>query len=407
MLRVSGPKALETLDILCGSRPEPRRATLKTLRGPGGVLDRALVLRFDGPGTATGEDLVEYHLHGGRAVAAAVQAALRTIDGVRDAEPGEFTRRALLHGRMDLTEIEGLADLLAAETETQRRTAVRLAGGALARTIDDWTKRLLGLAAQVEAQLDFSDEDDVDARLPAAWHGERAALSAEIAALLGLPPAERLRDGVRIVIAGPPNSGKSTLFNALVGRSAAITSDIPGTTRDLIEAPVVLGGVPVILVDSAGIRASDDAIEMIGVERASRAVDEADIVLWLGTAAERPDHPLCILVRSKADLGQRPDESEILPVSGVTGAGIAALTTALVDQSKRLLPGDGEIAANDRQRRLLAPAVAHLDAAALSDDLLIVAEELRGVRLCLDAITGRAGVDDMLDALFGRFCIGK
>jgi tRNA modification GTPase len=406
IVRVSGPAAASTLETLCGTPIEPRRPHLRTLRHHGEELDRALVLFFDGPGTATGDDLAEFHLHGGRAVVAAVLRALSQFPGLRAAEPGEFTRRALANGRIDLAEAEGLADLLAAETDGQRRAALRLAGGALSRQVDDWTIRLLALAAAVEAQLDFADEGDVAEGLPATWHDQRAALAGEVDQLLARPPAERLRDGIRVVIAGPPNSGKSTLLNALVGREAAITSDLAGTTRDLIEAPVAMGGVPLVLIDSAGLRDSADHVERLGVTRAQSAIEAADLILWLGAAEERPRRAGVLVLHAQAD--RRPSSGAAdLAVSALTGEGMDTLVTSLVSEARALLPPETEVAANARQRSELADVAAHLRAAEDQADLLIVAEELRRARLALDRITGRSGVEDMLDALFGRFCIGK
>jgi tRNA modification GTPase len=376
------------------------------LRHEAEELDRALVLFFDGPGTATGEDIAEFHLHGGRAVVAGVLGALSSMPGLRAAEPGEFTRRAFANGRIDLAEAEGLADLLAAETDGQRRAALRLAGGALSRHIGDWTGKLLRLAAAVEAQLDFADEGDVAEGLPAFWHEERAALVGEVEQLLARPPAERLHDGVRVVIAGPPNSGKSTLLNALVGREAAITSDVAGTTRDLIEAPVALAGVPFVLVDSAGLRDSTDEVEQIGVGRARSAVDSADLVLWLGQPQHRPQRPNVVTVRAQADRFG-PSEEADLSVSAVTGLGMSSLTEQLVRQARQLLPAEGELAGNKRQRAALREGCSALADADGGGDLLIAAEELRRARAALDRVTGRAGVEDMLDLLFGRFCIGK
>lgn len=404
IVRISGPKALAVLQNLCDVEPPPRRATLVGLRHDGELLDRALVLRFDGPASATGEDLVELHLHGGRAVVSAVLAALAEQPGLRAAESGEFTRRALENGRIDLTEAEGLADLLAAETEGQRRQAVRLAGGALSRAVAEWTGHVLALAAAVEARMDFADEGDVDEALPGRWHEQLRWLAAEIAALLARPPAERLRDGIRVVIAGPPNAGKSTLLNALIGRDAAITSPIAGTTRDLIEAPVALGGMPFLFTDTAGIRESDDAIEAIGVDRATSAVAAADLVLWLGDAAMAPTRGELIQLHAKADLGQ---QAPGLPVSALTGQGLDALVSLLVGRARDLVPLEQEVVVNTRQRDELRAALTHLRHADESHDLLVTAEELRQVRLAFDRLTGRAGVEQMLDALFGRFCIGK
>jgi len=404
IVRISGPQALTALAALTPRRPEPRRPSLASLRRDGELLDRALILHFDPPNTATGEGLVELHLHGGRAVVAAVLAALSAQPDLRAAEPGEFTRRAFENGRIDLAEAEGLADLLVAETEIQRRQATRMAGGALSRAVADWTARLLALAAAVEARLDFGDEGDVEDELPPTWRTGLEVLTGEMEALLARPPAERLRDGIRVVIAGPPNAGKSTLLNAIVGRDAAITSDIPGTTRDVIEAPVAISGIPFLFSDTAGLRESTDRIEAIGIDRAAAAVAAADIVLWLGDPAQAPATDTLLLIKAKADLRLG---GEGLPVSAVTGAGLDTLISTLIDRARRLLPPEGEVAANARQRASLAAAADHLSVAAAADDLLIIAEELRQARVALDRITGRAGVEDMLDALFGRFCIGK
>lgn len=407
VVRVSGPRALPALEMLAGTRPpQPRRAQLMELAGGGELLDRALVIWFEAPHTATGEDLVEFHLHGGRAVVAAVESALSRIEGLRAAEPGEFTRRAFAHGRIDLTEAEGLADLLAAETQAQRRAALQLAGGSLSREVRGWADRLLSLAAAVEARLDFSDEGDVDEGLPREWEQERERLAAEIAGLLARPPAERLREGIRVVIAGPPNVGKSTLLNALAGREAAITSEVPGTTRDLIDVPVAIGGVAFVLTDSAGLRDSGDHIESIGIGRAAEAVAGADLVLWLGHPDDKPDRDGVIAIGARADL-IGPSPLADLSVSALTGEGMEELAGLLAREARHLLPNEHETSVNARQRAALADARAHLEIAGGSGDLLITAEELRQARLGLDRVTGRAGVEDMLDALFNRFCIGK
>ncbi len=406
IVRISGPAAQEAVQALSGGAATPRRPSLQELRSEGEILDRALVLFFDGPATATGEDLAELHLHGGRAVVASVLRALSRLPGLRAAEPGEFTRRAFTNGRIDLAEAEGLADLLAAETESQRRAALQLAGGALSRQVAAWTRQLLVLAAAVEAQLDFSDEGDVDASVPPTWEEERRRLLSEVETFLARPPAERLRDGIRVVIAGPPNSGKSTLLNALVGREAAITSELAGTTRDLVEAPVAIAGVPFLLIDSAGLRESGDAIEQIGVSRARSAIDIADLILWLGEPHHRPQRTGVLIIRAQADL-RGPSEEADLSVSAMTGLGMEKLIERLVQEARELLPTEGELAVNDRQRAALDEASARLAAAGETSDLLIAAEELRQARAALDRVTGRAGVEDMLDALFGRFCIGK
>ena len=403
IVRISGPGADRALRALTGTLAEPRRAELAMLRDNGQLIDNALVIRFPGPASATGEDVVELHLHGGRAVVAAALAALGRIHGLRPAEAGEFTRRAFDNGRIDLAEAEGLADLIEAETEGQRRAALALAGGALSRQVGAWQARLLALAAQVEAALDFSDEDDV-APLPAGFAGALEALAGELAGWLARPGAERLRDGVRVVIAGPPNAGKSSLLNALIGRDAAITSAMPGTTRDLIEAPTAIGGLPFLLIDTAGLRESDDSIEAIGVARAQASVEAADILLWLGDPAAAPEG--AIRVHSKADLGGEAGAAHV-SVSATTGAGLAALTRLLIQRSAALLPAQGEVALNARHRAALEAAQAALGEAVTTPDPIVTAEALRRARVELDRISGRGGVEDMLDALFGRFCIGK
>jgi len=407
IVRVSGPAADQALLILAGRLPEPRRATLATLRDPGGdVLDTALILRFPGPDSATGEDLAELHLHGGRAVVAGVLEALRGIAGLRAAQPGEFTRRAFDNGRIDLSEAEGLADLLTAETQSQRRNALALAGGALSRLVERWQARILILSAHVEAALDFADEGDVDESLPAGWHDAMAALVEEIDESLARPGVERLRDGVRVVIAGPPNAGKSSLLNALAGREAAITSAIAGTTRDLVEAPTAIGGAPFLLVDTAGLRDSADAIEAIGVARARDSLAAADLILWLGAPADCPDRERAILVQSKADITP-PDLAADVSVSATNGAGIDRLITILTERAATLLPRAGDVAINSRHREAIGEATNFLSHAAEAQDPILASESLRQARRCLDRVTGKAGVEDMLDALFGAFCIGK
>ena len=403
LVRISGPAADSALQALVGQLPEPRLATLSPLRWNGELLDNALILRFRGPNSATGEDVAELHLHGGRSVVASVLSALAQIDGLRPALPGEFTRRAFENGRIDLAEAEGLADLLEAETESQRRNALLLAGGALSRQVESWRQILLGLAAEIEAALDFSDEDDVDS-LPPAFQVRLEELRDDIRSWLGRPSAERLKEGVRIVIAGPPNAGKSSLLNALAGREAAITAAVPGTTRDVIEVPLALSGRPFLIADTAGLRESGDEVEAIGVARARAVAESADLLLWLGDPASAPEGAL--RVHPKSDLGPPPAPVDIA-VSARTGSGLEALVRLLIQRSAELLPVEGEVALNARQRRSVELLGEALDEAASCSDLLVKAEALRHGQAAIDRITGRAGVEDMLDALFGRFCIGK
>ncbi|NYT41630.1 tRNA uridine-5-carboxymethylaminomethyl(34) synthesis GTPase MnmE [Sphingomonas sp. R-74633] len=410
VLRVSGPQAFAVVRDFAGDLPAPRRAAVRALHDPsdGALLDRALVLCFPGPNSATGEDLAEFHLHGGRAVVRAVETALAARSGLRSAEPGEFTRRALLHGLIDLSEAEGLGDLLLAETEAQRRSAIRSAEGAVRCEVEGWTDRLLGLAARVEAELDHSDEDDVaDAALLPAIRSGAVALAADIAAVASRPPVERLRDGIRVVLAGPPNAGKSSLFNAMAGRDAAIVSPISGTTRDRIEAPVVRSGIAWLLIDTAGLaELPGDAIEAIGIARAQAAQAEADILLWLGDEVP-PAHDNLLWLNPRADMPGRGTDALRLSLSSLTGEGMDRLWEAMATLAGKLLPPPDQMALNARQRELCQAAAASLYAVEREADLLLIAEHIRSAMRAFDGITGRAGVEAMLDALFGRFCIGK
>lgn len=407
IIRISGPEAGHALRVLAGRDFEPRRASLAQLRGSDArVLDHALVLWFPGPATATGEDLAELHCHGGRAVLAAVCDALAGIDGLRPAREGEFTRRAFANGRIDLAEAEGLADLLEAETELQRAAAMASAGGALSGNFEAWREATLRLSAAVEAALDFSDEDDVGG-LPASFQQDIAGLAEEIGAFLTRPRAEKLKEGFRVVLAGPPNSGKSTLFNALVESEAAIVSPMAGTTRDLIERAVAMRGVPFTFVDTAGLR--DDGaeeIEAIGIARARAALDRADLVLWLGEEGVGPAGAWEIAARADAaDFVAK--SSAVHCVSANTGEGVDELKEALVAEAGKCLPRPGEAALNARQSARLEEVLEALSGAVAQRDLLLVGEELRRARLGFDRLIGRATTEDMLDALFGRFCIGK
>lgn len=408
VIRVSGSAARAAIAALAGRVPEPRRATLARLRAvDGALLDEGLVLWFPGPNTATGEDLAEFHCHGGRAVIAAVERALGSLPGLRRAGPGEFTRRAFANGRIDLAEAEGLADLLSAESEWQRAAALANAGGALSRQVDAWRGRLLVLAAEVEGVLDFSDEEDA-ADLPECFTWNIDALAAELGALLARPRSERLQEGFRVVLSGPPNAGKSTLFNALVESEAAITSPIAGTTRDVIERTVAIEGVPFTFVDTAGLRNAEDAdaIEAIGMDRARGAASRADVVLWLGPEGEGPE--AAWEIAAQADRGGFVAKRWArFTVSAATGEGMAELKQALVKAAQAALPKPGDAALNARQHARLAEAAEALEAARYLSDPLLVAEELRRARLAFDRLTGRATTEDMLDTLFGRFCIGK
>lgn len=412
IIRISGAQAGRALEALAGALPLARRASLRTLRHPDtrDMLDQSVVLWFPGPETATGEDLAELHLHGGRAVVRALEAALGGLPGLRLAEPGEFTRRAFLNGRMDLAEAEGLSDLLFAETEAQRVAAIRMASGHLSRQVESWRQEVLRLSALVEAELDFSDEDDVGIHVTDAVGEGIATLAGAIDAALTRPRAERLRDGIRVVLAGPPNSGKSTLLNALVQRDAAIVSDIAGTTRDIIEAPVALGGIPFVLTDTAGLRDDGaEAIEQIGIARARNAMEAADIVLWLGPEGEGLEGAWEIEAQiDRTGVSRETKRAPRHRLSAHTGEGVERLVGDLVETARTLLPSAaGETALNARQHHLLGECAAALHHASDQSDLLLRAESLRLARLALDQLLGRTHVEDMLDALFGTFCIGK
>ena len=408
IVRISGPNALSIATTIAGPLPEPRRAALRVLRDPrdASVLDRALVLVFAAPRTATGENLVEFHVHGGRAVVAAVETAIAAQPHARHADAGEFTRRALENGVIDLTEAEGLGDLLSAQTEGQRRAALRMAEGGLRALIEGWSADLVGIAARIEAQLDFSDEDDVAEETFDAIVADIAEAVRAIDSILVAPPVERLHDGVRVIIAGPPNSGKSTLLNAMTGRDVAIVSPVSGTTRDRIEAAVVRDGIAYLLTDTAGLTDTPgDSIERIGVDRAKAAIAGADLVVWLDDAADRDAKN--IRVHARADMEGRTVSGNCdAAVSGLTGAGVDDLWRLIAARGATLLPRADAVTVNTRQRTLLARAADHLRAAN-ADDLLIIAEEVRQALRTFDTITGRAGIEDVLDAVFARFCIGK
>ena len=334
-------------------------------------------------------------------------AALGRLPRMRAAEPGEFTRRAFANGRIDFTEAEGLADLLEAETESQRRAAMRNAEGGLRRQVEAWRDTLVMLSARAEATIDYVGDEDETAADERGLASEALALADELDEWLARPRVEALKDGIRVVAAGPPNSGKSSLINVLCGTDRAIVTAVAGTTRDVIEVPLAIGGVPFVLVDTAGLRVSDNAVEQIGVARAEAEGRRADILLWLGEPCDAPDHGRLILVHARADLpGRDLATPGSLAVSSTTGAGIAKLIDELHGKALEILPSDDEVSLNRRQADCLAVAeVALRDAA--GGQIEITADALRRARESLDRITGRSGVEDMLDALFGRFCLGK
>ncbi len=418
VIRISGPRTRFVLETILGKVPVPRRATLAVLRSPDGeALDQALVLWFPSPGSFTGEDSAEFHVHGSRAVLSAVLGALGGIEGCRSALPGEFARRALYNGKLDLAAVEGLADLVEAETEGQRRQALRQVEGVLAEAVAGWREDLLGASALIEAELDFSDEGDV----PSDLSGQVLPVLVRVRSQLeearrDAERGQRLRDGITVVIAGPPNAGKSSLLNTIAKRDVAIVSPHAGTTRDAIEVRLDLGGVPVTLVDTAGLRQSDDPVEIVGITRALQRARSAEIGLWLlpvGTPEENPpDGPEWILVRTKSDVSVGPVEENALEISVVTGAGLDALLARVSALAAELVPGSDAVAVRVRHREGVLRAATMLDRAATelrtnSPQLELAAEDIRLAIRELQSLIGSVGVDDMLDRLFASFCIGK
>jgi tRNA modification GTPase len=400
-LRLSGDEALAMAQALGGKLPAPRHASLRKLRHEGRLLDEALLITFPAPHSFTGEDCVELSLHGGRAVLAAVSAALVEL-GARPAEPGEFSRRAFEAGRLDLLQAEAMADLIAAETEAQRAQAM---SGTLHEACATWRERLRLLMAQQEALIDFPDED-LPPEVEAGLVGGIAALRDEMRRALAVAPAaERLREGLEFVILGPPNAGKSTLLNALAGEDVAIVSDIPGTTRDAVGVRVDLGGVPVHLTDTAGLRETEDAIEKEGVRRAQARAARADFVILVAAPAENfappPEGIPFLRVRTKADLGGEG-------VSARTGAGMAALHAQLVAQAHALTDTKGAAAlARPRQLACVRDTETALGRALALEEPELRGEELRLAAAALARLAGGIAVEEVLDAVFSGFCIGK
>jgi tRNA modification GTPase len=435
VVRVCGPQADRALQRLVGRVPPPRHATLARVRDPasGEVIDEALALWFPGPRSETGEDMAELQLHGGHAVIAAVLQALASIEGCRPAEPGEFTRRAFENGRLDLTAVEGLADLVAAETAAQRRQAFRQLKGMIGDRAEAWRRQIIEALALVEARIDFSDEADVPEDLIGpALHAAQQLRSEITAALADGARGERLRDGLVVAIAGPPNAGKSTLLNRLARREAAIVSPYPGTTRDVIEVHLDLDGYPVTLLDTAGIRESDDPVEREGVRRARARAAAADLVLWVTDASAAEGAPAGKvndlaksdqwLIRNKIDLAaERPAENRESPsceppttfsISATTGAGMDPLIVALTDHARSYFSAtESPLVTRLRHRNAFAETAAALGRALAEgrnggrEEL--IAEELRSAAVFLGRLTGRVDVEDILDVIFRDFCIGK
>lgn len=404
VLRVSGPDASAVAAALAGSVPVPRRAVVRTLRdGAGEPLDRSLVLWFPGPASATGEDLLELHLHGGRAVIAAVERAVLAVRNVRAALPGEFTRRALVNGRIDLAQAEGLADLLAAETEGQRRAALAAAEGALGRDVRRWLDALVNARALVEAMIDHEDEDDVGDH-EASVAAMVARLHAELSEAIARPTVEQVSAGVRVVLAGPPNAGKSSLFNAMLGRDAAIVTPIAGTTRDRIEATVHRRGRTYTLIDTAGLaERTDDPVEREGIARSRTAMATADIILWLGDDPA-PDGALALHPRQDVS-GREHGPSDRLGVAAGDNRSVDAVWAAVERCAETLLPVLDGYLLHDAQRSTVAKALAELSPP--RSDPLLRAEQLRRASGVLAGLIGIDETEAVLDRLFARFCIGK
>ncbi|MBR0906079.1 tRNA uridine-5-carboxymethylaminomethyl(34) synthesis GTPase MnmE [Bradyrhizobium liaoningense] len=431
VVRVSGSGAGLALTTLVGTLPRPRQASRRLLRDAAGQpIDDAVVLWFPGPGSATGEDVAEFHVHGGRAVLAALITAISVIPNMRAAEPGEFTRRAFENGKLDLTEAEGLDDLIHADTDRQRRQALRQLQGLLGNRARDWRERIIEASALIEAGIDFSDEGDVPAELMAPAVKAIRALHDEIVKVLAAQgQAERLRDGLVVAIAGEPNVGKSTLMNQLARREVAIVSPHAGTTRDVIEVQLDLDGYPVTVIDTAGIRETDDPVEQEGVRRARARAEDADLVLWLveGTRVvdaeamrslrksrndgDRSGGPVWI-VRNKIDLGgigEAGSRGEF-GISASRGDGVPGLVDALVRFASDFFgTSEGALVTRARQRDLLRQAS---DSLRRSLELVeegeeLAAEELRAAAYALGRLLGRVDVEDVLGAIFQKFCIGK
>lgn len=421
IVRVSGPGAGPALTALGGKIPPARAVTRMLLRdAQGQPLDDSVVLWFPGPASATGEDVAEFHVHGGRAVLASIFSALVAQENMRAAEPGEFTRRAFENGKLDLTEAEGLDDLIHADTDRQRRQALRQLKGLLGDKARDWRARIIEASALIEAGIDFSDEGDVPAELLAPALAKIQTLLSEIEEVLAAQgQSERLRDGLVVAIAGPPNVGKSTLMNQLARREVAIVSPHAGTTRDVIEVQLDLDGYPVTVIDTAGIRETDDPVEQEGVRRARARAAEADLVLWLSEREGGEIHhgaaPVW-RVRNKIDLdfGSRPMAEAKggtgFAISAESGDGLPELIAAMVGFAHDYFgAGEGALISRSRQRQLLQQAAASLhrsiEVADKGEEL--AAEELRVAAHLLGRLLGRVDVEDILDVIFRDFCVGK
>ena len=424
VIRMSGPAVRTAVMAMVGTLPQPRHARLCVIREPssGRALDQALVLFFPGPHSETGEDIAEFQVHGGRAVVASVLAALAGITGLRPAGPGEFAQRALRNGKMDLLDVEALADLIDAETELQRRQAIEGGGLVLRDRVERWREGLLDILADLEAQIDFSDEGDVTDHIDSQSQRLIKDLKADMRlVLLEGTRGERLREGFRVVLMGAPNAGKSSLLNALAARDVAIVSDQPGTTRDRIEIALDLNGVPVLITDTAGLQETTDVIEREGIRRSMGAASSADLILWL-CASDQPVLPASELtdlhgrgrlriVQTKLDLSatRKPVSADVWCQISVTSTdGLQDLFARIEVEARRSFGGD-EPALLTRARHQHAVIRAHdtLERIADQTPIELVAEEIRLSCRALDQLVGRIDVEDVLGAIFSRFCIGK
>jgi len=418
VVRISGPKVRFVLETIIGSIPAPRYAAYKLFRDRNGdSIDRGLILFFPGPNSFTGEDCAEFHLHGGKAVVEKLLSEMGELPGCRIAEAGEFTRRAFSNGKMDLTIAEGLADLIAAETEGQRRLALQVASGTQRELYTEWRQRLLRARAFIEAELDFADESDVPGSVSEQVWQSLALLRREIENHVASGKrASMLRDGLHVVIVGAPNAGKSSLLNFLAGREVAIISEEAGTTRDLLEVKLDLGGIPVYVTDTAGLRETDSSVEKIGIERARARMADADLVLLLEDMSDpievTPDETSAILWRigTKADLKGEPSGNWSYRISTKTGEGLDGLLNALQSFAEAQI-GQIEDAVPTRQRHinLLRSTVAEIDRAISGTNLPLElrAENMRLASQHLGRITGDVDVEEILDVIFSQFCIGK